>query len=107
MLYILTYLFRFITVCESRNNFIRNSQLPLCINCKHFQPSYYTMNNEIQRNNIDKCGKFGEINIISGEIIYDYADFCRKDENQCGENAKYFEPVSNISSTLSTIDKDW
>jgi hypothetical protein len=44
------------------------------------------------------------MNIISGEINYDYAEFCRQYENQCGENAKYFEPILNISSN---IVKDW
>lgn len=115
MLYILIWIFTFRSVSTGSsifgfsNNFIRNSHLPLCKNCKFFQPSSYTLNNEFQRNNVDKCSKFGEINIITGEIKYDYADFCRKDEDQCGKKAKYFEPISNTntSSTTSTVVKDW
>jgi hypothetical protein len=104
ILHRLKSLFCFIGVSGSCNKFIKNSHLPICKNCIHFQPSYYTKNNEIHMNSIDKCGKFGKMNIIIGEINYDYAEFCRQDENQCGKNAKYFEPILNISST---IVKDW
>jgi hypothetical protein len=107
MLYILNLfksLFCFITISGSHNKFIKNYHLPICKNCIHFQASYYTKNNEIQTNNIDRCGKFGKMNIITGEIKYDYAEFCRQDQQQCGENGKYFQPILNTSST---IGKDW
>lgn len=39
----------------------------------------------------NKCSKFGEKNIINGKIEYDIARDCRKDEEKCGNEGKYFE----------------
>ena len=41
-------------------------------------------------------GKFGEKNIITNEIKYDYVDLCRQSESQCGKEGKYFEEEPNI-----------
>jgi hypothetical protein len=35
--------------------------------------------------------KFGEKNIIDGKIEYEIAKNCRKDEEKCGMEGKYFE----------------
>ena len=59
--------------------FIKNQNKPICANCKYFIPT----NNE--------CSKFGEINIITNEHIYEDAIIVRNDENKCGEDAIFFK----------------
>jgi hypothetical protein len=36
------------------------------------------------------CEKFGTKDIITDKITYDYADYCRKVEDKCGQEGKYF-----------------
>jgi hypothetical protein len=57
--------------------FIQNQNKPICANCKFFIP------------NKNECGKFGEVNIITGK--HTYADRVRNDENKCGEYAIFFK----------------
>jgi hypothetical protein len=45
---------------------------------------------------LNECSKFGDKNIINGEIKFDYADTCRNDEAKCGKEGRYFEEESNI-----------
>jgi hypothetical protein len=59
--------------------FIKNQNKPICANCKYFVPT----NNE--------CSKFGEINIITNEHIYEDAIIVRMDDNKCGEDAMFFK----------------
>jgi hypothetical protein len=40
---------------------------------------------------LGKCNLFGEINIISGEVEYDYASLVRMSESKCGNKGKYFQ----------------
>ena len=53
--------------------FIRNKALPICSNCLHFIE--HVNNYPYDPNPSDKqygmCKKFGEVNIITGEIEYD------------------------------------
>lgn len=65
---------------------IKNNNLPICKNCIYF--IQYKHQNQ---GHLDRCAYFGEKNIISGEINYDFADHCRLDENRCGINATYFQ----------------
>jgi hypothetical protein len=44
----------------------------------------------------NKCEYFGRKNLITNEITYDYADYCRTDENKCGEKGKYFEKNNTV-----------
>jgi len=46
---------------------------------------------------LNECNKFGSKNIITDEILHDYADDCRRDENKCGEKGIYFEQEPNIN----------
>jgi hypothetical protein len=59
--------------------FIKNQNKPICANCKYFVPT----NNE--------CSKFGEINIITNEHIYEDAIIVRTDDDKCGEDAMFFK----------------
>jgi hypothetical protein len=72
---------------------IKNIHVPSCKNCIYFQPSNSNTN---FASDLNKCMKFGEKNIISDEIKYEYADLCRKDENKCGELGKHFELKKKI-----------
>ena len=60
---------------------IKNGEYPACKNCIHF------VENEVV--SFSRCAFFGEKNLITGEIIYKYADLTRN--NECGVSGKYFE----------------
>ena len=72
---------------------IKNINIPSCRNCIHYKPSYSSTDFTASYNN---CNKFGDKNIITNKISYDFADMCRKDENKCGHEGKYFELEKNI-----------
>ena len=59
--------------------FIKNQNKPICANCKFYIPT----------NN--KCSKFGKINIITNDYMYDEAIIVRNDDNKCGEDAIFFK----------------
>lgn len=67
--------------------FIKNMNINPCRNCMHFQ----LYGNDDISFNLARCDLFGEKNIISGEIKYEYADKCRESEHFCGNDGKYFE----------------
>ena len=69
--------------------FIRNKELPLCINCLHFieHKNNYPYDSLPNDKLYGRCRKFGEIDIITGLIEYDYAKNCRDDNNKCGKTA--------------------
>ena len=69
-------------------NFIKNIQTPECKHCIHYQPHDFTFG---ELSPYNKCSKFGEKDIINGKIEYYIAKNCRKDEEQCGNEGKYFE----------------
>ena len=72
---------------------IKNVYVPSCKNCIYFKPEWY--NNDFS-STFNKCEKFGEKNIISDKVSYDYAELCRKDESKCGYEGKYFEEEKYI-----------
>uniref|UniRef100_A0A6C0DBU5 Uncharacterized protein n=1 Tax=viral metagenome TaxID=1070528 RepID=A0A6C0DBU5_9ZZZZ len=51
----------------------------LCKDCKFF------IGNE------QRCMKFGNTNLVTGQQDYNYASSVRHNNNECGEDAKYFE----------------
>jgi hypothetical protein len=60
---------------------IKNAEYPACKNCVHYiEHKDYTLS---------RCAFFGEKNLITGEIKYNYADLTR--ENECDISGKYFE----------------
>jgi hypothetical protein len=71
------------TLCTS---FIRNKELPICSTCVQFIE--HTNNypyDPIPCNKQGRCKKFGEVNMITGAIEYDFANDCRFNENKCGK----------------------
>ena len=86
---ILHFLYFLFSVSEiSSKNFIKNFQTPECKNCIHYQPHDFTFG---ELSPYNKCSKFGEKDILNGKIEYNVAKDCRKDEEKCGIEAKYFE----------------
>ena len=72
---------------------IRNTNLPSCKNCIYYKPDVY---GDEFSSKYSKCEKFGEKNIITDEIKYDYVDDCRSCESKCGLEGKYFEEEKDI-----------
>ena len=77
-------------------NHIKNINVPVCRNCIHHIPNksydYITP--------FSKCSKFGEKDIISGDIINNRVERCRTNENMCGEEGKYFEEDLDVEKKI-------
>jgi hypothetical protein len=79
----------FSTICGYSLAFtIRNSDSPICSNCKYYKPSYTYSEYEQKTGH---CKLFGEVDIVSGEVSYDSIYMCRRDENKCGFDGKLYE----------------
>jgi len=72
---------------NKKTNYSKHN-IPLCKECIYYQPyiSYFEKIDSLAR-----CKKFGYKDIVSGEIMFDYAISSRKDENKCGSFGKKFE----------------
>jgi hypothetical protein len=70
---------------------------PVCQDCRHFQNSLFL------DANFGKCARFGEKNIMTGNIHLEYAELCRKNEHKCGINATYFEKNSCVFPKLTRL----
>ena len=58
---------------------------PQCNKCLFYKPYSYP-----DYSALGKCMKFGNKDLISGNIDYDYADMCRRDSNKCNSTGIYF-----------------
>jgi len=87
-------------VFKDPNNII-NGNLPSCSRCIHYRNSF-TIGIPLD-NHFGKCTKFGTKDIITGKIIYDYADNIRNDENKCGQDGFLFEPRKFPYSVLDKM----
>lgn len=70
------------------NQLIRDIEFPSCKNCVHYRPTYWSSDFTSLSN---KCNKFGAKDVVTDEITYDYAAVCRRQEDKCGKEGKYFE----------------
>jgi Pyruvate/2-oxoacid:ferredoxin oxidoreductase delta subunit len=71
---------------------IKNYHFPSCKNCVFYKPN----TSSSFTSTLSKCEKFGEKNIVTDEITYDYADNCRIEESKCGKEGIYFEEEKNV-----------
>lgn len=73
-------------------NFIKNANLPSCINCVYFidDKTNYPYD-QLSDNKYGKCKLFGHKDIVTGELENIEARYCRLDEQLCGKYGKYFE----------------
>jgi hypothetical protein len=77
---------------NSGDKIIKNINIPSCRNCIYYKPATY---NEFT-STLNRCEKFGEKNIVTDEIKYDFADTCRDNESKCGKEGKYFIEEPNL-----------
>ena len=80
------------------SNNIRNMNLPLCKSCIHFSPEVL---NGSFTSHFTKCNKFGNKDLVSGQINHEFATSCRNDETLCGIKANYFKEDPNIKIKIA------
>jgi hypothetical protein len=80
---------------------IKNIEVPSCKNCIYYKPSKHGIDFS---STMGRCSKFGEKNIITDEIIYEYADKCRQKESLCGKEGKYFEKEDELRLAVKIIN---
>ena len=88
----------FLFTLVTSEKIIKNINIPSCKNCIFYKPAIIDSN--FESNPFSKCEKFGEKNIITNKITYEYVNLCRKDESKCGQNGIYFEEEKNISMKI-------
>lgn len=73
-------------------SYIKNTNLPVCVNCVHFieDTNNYPYDPPPNDSRYGKCKTFGQNNLVTGELEYDYASICRMTDTKCGETGKYF-----------------
>ena len=81
------------------SKFIKNINMPICKNCAHYKLDKSLVSEEFTR-----CTKFGEMDIITGEITYDYAKLVRLSKSKCGINGSFFKEKCG-QTNLDTIHK--
>ena len=72
-----------------RNVYIKHFSLPVCKDCVYYRPHQEKLD-PFKSGDQDKCMKYGEKNVVTGEINYQYADIVRKQDLQCGLTGKHF-----------------
>ena len=90
------YFLPIIRIFSSQKIFIRNKELPICSKCLHFieHTNKYPYDEIPSDKQYGRCKKFGEINMIIGEIEYDLARISRLDDNKCGHlGSEYTEKI--------------
>ena len=65
------------------NPFIRDMDSPSCTNCMYYRPE----DNSV----FSKCSQFGAKDLLTGDILLDYADSARQEETKCGKSGKRFK----------------
>jgi len=84
----------YLLLCASNTDkIIKNMHIPACRNCVFYKPNHSSFQFS---STFNKCEKFGEKNIITNEITYDYADSCRTSENKCGQTGVHFKEETNV-----------
>lgn len=92
----LLFLFNYLFIFKDSN--IINNNLPPCSRCIHYKNSF--------NNRLGKCTKFGQKDIITGKINYEYALDIRSDENKCGLKGNLFLPRKFPYNILDKICED-
>lgn len=80
---------------------VKNANYPACFNCAHFikyqQLDPLIPSTPYNDQEFGLCKNFGEMNLVSGKVKYDYASFCRDDDKKCGEKGALYEEVPTPS----------
>jgi Pyruvate/2-oxoacid:ferredoxin oxidoreductase delta subunit len=88
------YLLYILVSVLNAEKIIKNINIPACRNCIYYKPETY---NSDFATSYNKCTKFGNKDIVTDKISYDFAESCRKDQSKCGIDAIYFEREPNIN----------
>jgi len=74
-------------------SFIKNTDMPSCVNCVHFIEPKMVLESEQSIVLFGKCKLFGDKNLVTGKIDYKFASDCRhsKSGELCGVDGKYFD----------------
>jgi len=82
--------------------FIKDRDLPSCVNCKYFieykSPILYP-SNELNIIN-SKCMLFGYKHKVSGEIVHHLASTCRNDITMCDKIGFFYKEKTLKSSNM-------
>jgi len=92
--------------CSKSKNFpftnlnnVKYTDVPFCNDCIYYVPS------DIKSvRNLGRCKKFGKKNMMTGEIIFSWADINRMNGQPCGLQAKFKE--TNINNFIQIIYPD-
>jgi hypothetical protein len=69
----------------------------LCVDCKYFVGADFIWPDERpDHSKFGKCKLFGKINLVTGDIKYEYANLVREDDKMCGKIGKFFEKHLDI-----------
>lgn len=90
------FIYFFLLSCINSKLIINNKNIPVCRNCIHFTPNAYSEFSSI----ISNCNKFADKDLQTDEIVFNYADNCRSDENKCGIEGMYFEKEPNLQRKI-------
>ena len=74
-------------------NIVKNIDIPSCKSCIHYKPSLYDSD---FTSTTGRCAKFGEKNVITEQIVMDFADLCRRDDSKCGKEGNYYFEEQNL-----------
>jgi hypothetical protein len=69
---------------------IVNIEKPICALCVNFVASKSERYEDYGYEKVGKCGLFGNKDLVSGKIVYDYAIHCRTDKKKCSDNGVHF-----------------
>ena len=68
----------------------------ICKSCKFYEP------------NRERCKLFGNIDLVTGIVEYNFASAERRDQGQCGLDAKYWEdsypPLKSLKDAINIED---
>ena len=80
------------TTMKLFSTFIRNKKLPICSKCVHFieHKNNYPYDPIPSDKLYGRCNQFGEVDLVTGLIEYDFASICRNNDNKCGKFASHY-----------------
>jgi len=87
----------FLLFAVKSENIIKNVNIPSCKKCIYYNPDPHNFDFTSKYN---RCQKFGEKDIVTDKIKYEFAELCRPDESKCGKEGKYFEEEQNLDMKL-------
>ena len=92
--------FLMLTNFSTGKNFIRNTELPICSKCVYFieHTNNYPYDPLPCNFQYGTCKKFGEVNLITGQIDYDLARNCRFNASKCGNLGSEYIANPNLDT---------